>query len=383
MVITVVSAFINHHQISLCEEIRKHCDEFYYIATSEIPRERLELGYEDLNLKYDYVVRPYDGSTDKKEIDEIILKSDVVIFGDCPNSYIELRMKENKLSFLYSERFFKKGAWRRFIPSVRKKIVERIVRFKDKNIYVLCASAFLSNDLKLLGFDTEKCFKWGYFPKVQNYDAVPERNNSPVRLLWAGRLIDAKHTDDAINAAGSLRDRGVDFTLDIIGKGEREANLRKLVKKLGLEAQVNFLGAMSPEGVAEYMEKADIYLMTSSFYEGWGAVVNEAMSTGCAMLVSSAVGSAKFLINDGENGLIYEYGNKRDLKEKLYRLATYKDLRKRLSKAAFETIKNEYNQAVATERLLQFVKSGCDKNVINESGPMSKAPETKNKWYKA
>ena len=383
MVITFVSVFLNHHQILLCEELRKNSDEFYFIATSEIPQARLDLGYEDLNCKYDYVIRTYDGSTTKKRIRELLSNSDIVIFGDCPNSYIEFRMRENKLSFLYSERFFKKGAWRRFIPSVRKKIEERVIRYKDKNLYILCASTFLSKDLKLLGFSEDKCYKWGYFPQVNNYDAVPEKSNDCLKLLWAGRLIDWKRTEDAINAAAVLKDKGIDFALDIIGNGDCETSLKKLTKKLGLEKQVNFLGSMSPESVAEYMEKADVYLMTSNFREGWGAVVNEAMSTGCAILVSSAVGSAKFLINDGENGLIYEYGNKKDLADKLCRIATDGSLRKKLGKAAFETIRDEYNQKVAVERLLQFVKNGCNKDVSHKTGPMTKAPAISNKWYKA
>lgn len=382
MVITFVSTYLNHHQVLLCEELRKNSDEFYYIATSRISQARLDLGYEDLNCKYDYVVRTYDKSTELSRIKELLIKSDAVIFGACPNSYINFRLKENKLSFLYSERFFKKGAWRRFIPSVRKKIEERIVRFKDKNIYVLCASAFLSNDLKLLGFSEDKCFKWGYFPQVKNYETMPERNNKNLKLLCASRLIKLKHIEDAIKAASVLRDRGIDFTFDIIGTGDCEASLRSLVKNLRLENRVNFLGAMNPESVIEHMEKADIFFMNSDFHEGWGAVVNEAMSTGCAMLVSSAIGSAKFLIKDGENGFIYQYGNKADIREKLYRLASDKTLREKVGKSAFETIRNEYNQTVAVKRLLEFIKSGCSNNVPYETGPMSKAPATKNRWYK-
>ncbi len=382
MTITFVSAFLNHHQILLCEEFRKHCDEFYYISTMPVPQERLDFGYEDVEKKYSYVLRAYDGSTDHKDIEDIILRSDAVIFGECNNKYIELRMKENKLSFLYSERFFKKGTWRRFIPQTRRKIEKRVIRYKNKNFYVLCASAYLSRDLKLLGFNADKCFKWGYFPQVKKYDARPERNNTPVKLLWVGRFLPLKHTEDAIYAASELKARGVDFTFDIIGTGECEASLKELVKNLGLDKQVNFLGSMGPSSVIENMEKSDIFMMTSDFHEGWGAVSNEAMSTGCAVLLSSALGCANFLIKDKKNGLIYQYGNNKDFAEKLYQLAKDKKLREKLGKEAYKTIKEEYNQTVAAERLMEFIKNDCKVNKDYDWGPMTQAPIVHNKWYK-
>lgn len=382
MTITFVSVFLNHHQLLLCEELKKSCDEFYYISTRPMSKARINLGYEEMDSKYDFVIRTYDGSSDKSRVAEILRNSDVVIFGDCDNKYIELRMKENKLSFLYSERFFKKGTWRRFIPQTRKKVVNRVIQYKDKNFYVLCASAFLSYDLKLLGFDTDKCYKWGYFPQVKSYDECPKRENKPLKLLWVGRLIELKRTKDAIKAAAKLRDRGVDFSFDIIGSGECEESLKQLVKTLNLQDRVNFLGSMSSSKVIEHMEKADIFMMTSDFHEGWGAVVNEAMSTGCAVLISSSLGCAKFLVKEKENGLIYKYGSQKDFEEKLYLLATDEEFRKRLGCNAYKTIKNEYNQVVAVERLLEFIKNDCEDKKNYQWGPMSKASVIPNKWYK-
>lgn len=382
MIITFVSAFLNHHQLLLCEELKKHCDEFYYISTKPVPVERISLGYEDIEKKYDYVLRTYDGSSAHREIEKLILRSDAVIFGECDDRYIELRMKENKLSFLYSERFFKKGTWRRFIPSARKKIERRTTQHKNKNFYVLCASAFLSYDLSLLGFDSHKCFKWGYFPEVKDYDVCPQRNNSVPSILWAGRMIDWKHPEHAVEVAKYLKEKGCDFVLDMIGTGESEAVIKEKIKASGLEDRVNVLGSMSPQKVNEYMEKADIFMMTSSKQEGWGAVVNEAMSTGCVVLGSSAAGSVPFLIKDEENGLIYKYGNMSDLFKKAEMLVNNPDLRKELSENAYKTIKCEYNQVVAVERLMEFINNDCKLSRSFESGPLSAAPVMKNNWYK-
>lgn len=381
MRIAFVSCYLNHHQLALCEELRKRCDDFCFVATSRISESRLSLGYEDMNEKYDFVVRAYEKGFTKEKLKEILLESDAVIFGACPDKYIDFRLKRDKLSFIFSERFLKKGLWRRFVPSVKKKIYERVVKHNERPVYVLCASAFLPLDLKLCSFDTSKCLKWGYFPEVSEREGYPERKNPVLRILWTGRLIELKKAQDAINAVNYLRKNNIDFKFDIIGEGDCEDKLRALVKRLDLEDKVNFLGSMPPEKVRENMASADILLMTSNFREGWGAVVNEAMSEGCAVLASSAVGSVPYLISDKENGLIYKYGSLKDMKSKLLCLAKDKSQREALGRKAFETIRKEYSAETAAERLCAFCLN-ADEEKLPKQGPMSRASVLKNNWYK-
>ncbi len=379
MTIVLVSGFLNHHQLSLCLELQKRCDKFYYIATDKITQERASLGYDDLNTTYDFVLRTYDGSVSAEKLRSVLVDSDVVIFGTCPDSYIEMRIKENKLSFIFSERFFKKGTWRRFIPTTRKKVMDRVGKYGGKNLYVLCASAFLPYDLSLCSFPTEKCLRWGYFPDADFHEKYQKRSNKKLKLLWAGRMVPFKYPNDAIYAVKFLEENNVDFQLSIVGEGVEKESLETLVEKLCLKDKVVFKGAMSPESVRQEMREADAFLVTSDFHEGWGAVVNEAMSEGCALLASSAIGSVPYLIEDRVNGLIYRFGDRKDMCEKLLLLAKDKELCSNLGMKAFETIKYEYCASVAAERLVSFAKN--PETVNYERGPVSKAPLIKNKWY--
>lgn len=382
MMIAIVSNFLNHHQLMLCNEFKKYCDEFYFIATEEIPEDRLSMGYSNMDSQYDFVLRTYDNSTDEKKIYDVLDRSDAVIFGACKDELIEYRMKQNKLSFLASERFFKKGTWRRFHPAIAKAVKRRSVQFKDKNYYVLCASAFLSRDLSLLGFPAEKCYKWGYFPKTERLDYYPRKTSGTLRILWVGRLLKLKRADMAVKACAYLKERNIDFSLDFIGDGQCKEKLIELIDKHNLQNNVKFLGSMSPEEVRENMKGADIFMFTSNFREGWGAVVNEAMSSGCAMLASSAAGSVPFLIEDGRNGLVFRNGCQADLNKKIYKLATDSKMRENLGKEAMHTINYDYCPEVAAKRLVEFIKAE-DKSKVNfEKGPMSGAAILKNKWYK-
>ena len=57
------------------------------------------------------------------------------------------------------------------------------------------------------------------------------------------------------------------------------------------------------------MEKSSIYLFTSNFDEGWGAVLNESMNSACAVISSHAAGATPFLISHNINGLLYTSGD--------------------------------------------------------------------------
>ena len=51
MKITFYSNFLNHHQLPFCQEmVRKLGEDFKFVATEKIPLERLQLGYEDINI---------------------------------------------------------------------------------------------------------------------------------------------------------------------------------------------------------------------------------------------------------------------------------------------------------------------------------------------
>lgn len=63
------------------------------------------------------------------------------------------------------------------------------------------------------------------------------------------------------------------------------------------------------------MEESEIYLVTSDRKEGWGAVVNEAMNSGCAVVADHMIGAAPWMIRQRENGILYHDGCEQQLQE--------------------------------------------------------------------
>lgn len=388
MTIAFFSNFLNHHQLPLCRAfLAKGNVKFIFVACEPINQERLTMGYEDMNA-YPFVLRAYEGEEQDVEATHIAESYDVVIFGDTPVKYIQSRMEKDLLSFRFCERSLKKGTWRRFIPRTRKKIHEGYVRYKDKSLYILGASAYTTHDLVLCGFDKNKCFKWGYFPEIKPInidDLLKEKESNPkVEILYAGRLLELKRVIDPLKAVHALTRQGnsnIHFT--VIGDGEEKPKLQAYVQKHHLGEYVSFLPFMSPDEVRIYMEKANVYVFSSNFYEGWGAVVNEAMNSACALLVSHAVGSAPYLIKQGKNGFIYECGNVKDLTEKLKYLVEDKDLCRCMGTNASATLKETWNAKAAADRFLALCASLKNSELpVWEEGPCSPAKIIKNNWIK-
>ncbi len=378
MRLVFVSNFLNHHQIPFCEQMIKRCDEFYFVATENGQSQAYQV-----SQQRDYLV---DYKKEAHKAKELIQNADVVVFGGCSHDLIESRMKENKLSFIWSERHFKKGTWRRFIPKTRK-AVGRICKYKDKNLFVLCASAFLPYDLSFFNFPKEKYLKWGYFPELKKYDDINKivEYKEPNSILWVGRFIDWKHPELAVEVARRLKNNNVDFTLNIIGSGVKKEQVENLIVKYGLQNKVKLLGSMSPEKVREYMEKSQIFLFTSNRQEGWGAVLNESMNSACAVVASSAIGSVPYLLENNKNGCIFKDGKIESLYEKTMFLLNNRDKSKEFGVKAYETLSNEWNTELAAERLLNLVKKikENDECSIYTAGPCSKAEILNDRWFKS
>lgn len=121
-------------------------------------------------------------------------------------------------------------------------------------------------------------------------------------LTTAGRLVESKGYDMAVEAAKLLRDKGIDFQWFFIGEGSERKNLEDMISEYALTKNVILVGATDNPYI--YMKNADIYVQTSRF-EGYCLTLGE------ARILNTPVISTKFdvvynQLVDGENGLIVD-----------------------------------------------------------------------------
>jgi len=378
MKITFYSNFLNHHQLPFCLSMyEKLGDDFKFVATEKVPKERLDLGYHDMNKEYPFVITTYDSNENKQIAECMSIDSDVIIIGSAPEKYAIERLKRNKLTFRYSERIFKRGRWRILDPRVWISLYNVHVKYRNKNLYMLCASGYTASDFAIIGAYKNKAYKWGYFPQVIDYDLeklFDKKKNHTLQILWCARFMKWKHPEKVIEVAIKLNKENYNYKINMIGIGELEGEIAKLVKDNSLEERVSLLGSMAPEKVREYMENANIFLFTSDYNEGWGAVLNESMNSGCAVLASHAIGSVPFLLKHEQNGLIYKNGDISDLHLQVKRLLDDENLQVKLGEQAYNTLNTTWNARNAVDSFLKLVDCIINnkENTILE-GPCSNA----------
>ncbi len=171
----------------------------------------------------------------------------------------------------------------------------------------------------------------------------------------------------------------------MLGDGELEPLIRRDVESSGLSESFVFYGYTPPEKVRDVMEKCHIHLFTSNYLEGWGAVVNEGMNSGCVEVVNAQVGAAPYLIRHGVNGLVYPQDRYDRMEMLVLALFAHWEERKQMGRAAYETIRDMWNAQHAAKALLRFA-DGLQRGVIEaqQAGPLSIAPVTApGKMYRA
>lgn len=374
MKIVFLSNYFNHHQKPFSDAMYKRLGgDYLFIETSEMKEFRKKLGY-GMDSLPDYVIPAAITNASFEKIKKIINDADVLITGAAPEKYIEERKKQKKLIFRYSEKVLKNGKEPlKYIPRFIK--YHWINRFKK--IYLLSAGEFAAKDYRSFALFRKKAFKWGYFPAIKEYEDIDalisqkEKNS----ILWAGRFLTWKHPEACVEVAKRLKQDGYEFSIDMIGTVKNPDGFMALVCRNGVQDNVRTLGAMPPDKVREHMEKSEIYLFTSGEKEGWGAVLNEAMGSACAVVASDAAGATSYLIDNGQNGFSYKSGDVDELYEKVKQLLDNESVRKSMSKNAYETMKAKWNAEEAAERLLTVVDAIMNKTSkdIYKDGPCSRA----------
>lgn len=382
MEIVFVSNYFNHHQSALCESLYNMTNKnFTFIATSEMRKERKDLGYGEKNIP-EYVKCAYIDENNRIFCQKIIDDADVVIAGSAPESMLRNRIRHNKVIFRYSERLLKNG--RNDIKFIPHYFIWHLRNPFFKSIYLLCAGAYTYADYQRYGLFKNKAYKWGYFPVVRHYSDVEKMINKKNHnsILWCGRFIDWKHPEIAILTAKNLKKAGFCFKLNMIGNGILKDSLEHRIKNEHLEDCVEILDAMKPDEVRDYMEQTEIFLFTSDRKEGWGAVLNEAMNSGCAVVASHEIGSVPYLVKDKKNGLICKSGDVDDFFCKTKFLLENPNYRIELSKYAYKTILNEWNADVAASAFLDLAEGIItgETAMCPNSGPCSRPEILSDNW---
>lgn len=131
-------------------------------------------------------------------------------------------------------------------------------------------------------------------------------------ILFVGRLVEVKNIPLLIKAMSKIEDP--DAFLVIVGAGSLLDQLKHLVNSLNISNRVLFTGRKEGTNLVSLYNIAQLFVLPST-YERFGAVVNEALLSGCEVLCSEKAGASS-LINSS-NGQLFNPFNEAELVDKL------------------------------------------------------------------
>jgi len=244
----------------------------------------------------------------KLAIDKTIeLKPDVVMgsgFVSYPATY--LAGKKLKVPKILTVHEIWKGQWIRnmgFINGIVGSIQEWLY-FKLPFDSYIAISEFTREKLLDLGIPNEKIFVIYNGVDLKLLKTIKTKKFKRPTIITVCRLVEYKRVDDIIRATDIIKEKYPNVCLKIIGEGPEEQRLRKLVKELKLEKNVEFLGKIKDYKDLMKTVKASHVFVLASITEGFSVVTIEALALGVPFVVTRIPPLVE--VTRGKGGLFFE-----------------------------------------------------------------------------
>ena len=136
----------------------------------------------------------------------------------------------------------------------------------------------------------------------------------PAKLVMVARFERQKDHRTLLRSLAALRSE--QWSLDLIGEGSLQVEAEELVRELGIDDRVTFLGARTD--VAEQLAQASIFVLATN-WEGLPRSIIEAMRAGLPV-VATKVGGVEEAVSDGRTGFLVPRNDVTAMTDRLRRL---------------------------------------------------------------
>jgi len=221
-----------------------------------------------------------------------------------------------------------------------------------KKIRFIVGSPSTHKELLHKGFDPDRThlIHYGVDHAAFRRLGIPKSRTPLVGAV--GRLKKYKSFDHLLEAFVDVRAGIPEAKLVVVGDGDDKPRLMELAATLSLTDAVTFTGFVSADEKIRLLNTMHCAVNTSA-KEGWGLTVIEANACGTPT-VSSDVEGLRDAVVDGETGLLYPYGDRLQLAEKISLVLRDEHLRERLTESAVERAK-EFDWDVAADRTMEVI----------------------------
>jgi len=288
---------------------------------------------------------------------DLLDRETLIMYGTRGNPFEEAIVASSAIVVYSSERWLKPsrylpGIFHCLQPGFVRKVVEFRHRFRTSprfyyfgdGVYAVADMVRLVRMGSIASLEKRPCGKvilssgcdkfrlWGYF--VSNAHIALSGSSKPpeplqpshLRVLWVGRMLGWKCVDTLIRAVAAVAEGGIAISCTLVGNGPDKTRLKRMAEKFASDTEIGHLKAWERRPLFDFkdfvpmaevrrlMHEHDIYVLPSNSYEGWGAVVNEALQEGMIVLASRESGAGVTMLPDE---CVFKAGDFRGLAEKI------------------------------------------------------------------
>ena len=182
------------------------------------------------------------------------------------------------------------------------------------------------------------------------------RRAAGLKLLSVGDLVSGKRIDLLLPVMQGLRAGGVSATLTVVGEGPERESLEKKTVEMGIQDRVEFVGFRPRAELPRFYARSDCFLFPSEI-DIWGLVLNEAMASALACVVSRHPGAVQDLIDDGETGIIVDFRKTAEVVNVLGTMAADRQKAREIGRRALAAVHERASLAVSSAGFLRAIET--------------------------
>lgn len=263
----------------------------------------------------------------------------ILSFGDFFNPLVLLALYGLKIPVYISDRTSADYIFPRYISVLKQKLYPKAAGFIAQTPIAYRAKAIQ------FGENFRKTIIPNPIRKIKE-NPIPKENS----ILYVGRFAWEKNPNALIEAFSKIENKG-NWKLIMAGDGPQLKDMKTKAVSLGLDGQVNFLGAVTD--VDSLLCKASIYVLPSVL-EGFPNALCEAMAAKLPVICFESI-PYESIITPNKEGFVIQEGDIEALSNTLYELMNDESMRIKIGENAYKKSKN-WNIETIIEQYNKFLK---------------------------
>jgi len=185
---------------------------------------------------------------------------------------------------------------------------------------------------------------------------------NPSQIIYVGRLVFYKNLEVVLKAIPIIKQKIPKIKLVIVGDGPYKENLVSLIKKLGINENVDLKGYLNTQEKFQLISQSMV-LVLPSLCEGFGLVILEAFSKKRPVIVSN-VRPMSDIVQNNETGYVVDPHDEKAWAECIVKILQNPDVAKKMGEKGKNVLDTKYTQDSMYKKLEKMYKDACYSNKL-------------------